>query len=348
MKRTVGLVFSFLCLLMLSACTCEHDWVKADCENPQKCTLCDEVEGTALGHEWIDADCENPKTCSRCAIVEGEALGHKWQEATCTTHKTCIICQKKGGVPTGHNYVTTETIQEPTCTSEGIYHQKCTSCGKIIELTEPHSNHEFKITHNGCTVISTCRNCGYEKQTVPYSNHKFEITKNGCTVITTCKNCDYEKQTEEHKEWFFSSNYYIETCNIEELTFYGTVTCKGCWKTKEGHIKYSSKEFEDIFCSWVYTGDYEDIARYPEENDNYVMKFTGYILQDCGDNLYRMSTRGRYDDVIMVEFVGKSDGRILEDDRVTVYGEPELLYTYTSTSGAKITIPKFIAYYIHR
>ena len=30
MKRTVGLVFSFLCLLMLSACTCEHDWVKAE------------------------------------------------------------------------------------------------------------------------------------------------------------------------------------------------------------------------------------------------------------------------------------------------------------------------------
>ena len=123
--------------------------------------------------------------------------------------------------------------------------------------------------------------------------------------------------------------------------------CKGCGKTKEGDLKCTEEEFEKIFCSWLSYGSYDDIARYPEENTNYVMKFKGYILQDCGDNLYRMSTSGRYDDVIMVEFVGKTKGRILEDDYVIVYGEPNLLYTYTSTMGSKITIPKFTAYYIH-
>ena len=37
------------------------------------------------------------------------------------------------------------------------------------------------------------------------------------------------------------------------------------------------------------------------------------------------------------------ESRILEDDRVTVYGASTGLYTYESVSGASITLPQFLA-----
>lgn len=342
MKKTIALLSIALCILTFSACACEHQWIDANCENPKRCSECDATEGVPLGHNWLDADCENPqrcskcdatqgnpvehdwleadcetpKTCSKCDATDGDALGHEWQNATCTTKKTCVVCQKQVGLPLEHNYEVVEVLQEATCSVKGIALRQCTLCGTESKVSLPLLAHEYQTYTTQCTVTNTCKNCGY---------------KNERTA---------------HQGWHFSSNYYIDSCDIDGLTFYGTVTCKGCWKTKEGYIKYSAKEFEDIFCSWVNYGNYDDLARYPEDSKNYVMKFTGYILQDCGNNMYRMSTSGRYDDVIMVKFVGTTSGRILEDDRVTVYGEPDMLYTYTSTMGAKITIPKFIAYYI--
>ena len=207
-------------------------------------------------------------------------------------------------------------MRQATCTTKGISRQKCSVCGKEREITLNTLEHEYESSKSKCTVTKKCRACGYKTQ------------------ATT------------HQEWYFTSNSKIDSCNKENLTFYGTVTCKGCRATQEGQLNYSEEEFRKIFCSWVGKGNYDDIARYPERETKYVMKFSGYILQDCGNNEYRMSTNGRYKDVIYVKVVEETKGRILEDDWVTVYGTPDLLYTYTSVSGATITIPKFIAYYI--
>ena len=61
-------------------------------------------------------------------------------------------------------------------------------------------------------------------------------------------------------------------------------------------------------------------------------------------------TQKRYywDDQIMVYYTRKdsSEGRILEDDIVTLYGKMRGTYTYTSVMNASITVPLMYAEYI--
>lgn len=315
-KHIVLLAALLLCTALLTGCFCEHEWVDATCLAAKHCSLCEKTEGEPLAHQWVDATCTDAKTCTLCGGTEGEPLGHTWKDATCTTVKICTVCNAMEGEPLGHSYELIET-QEATCAKKGVELYECTVCGKE------------------------------KRETLEKLEHDFEVTTNKCVTTTTCKNCEYKTSSETH-DWYFSSTYHIDQCNYSKLTFYGTVTCRGCYKTKEGSVKYSAADFEKTFCAWMDsngTGNYKEFARYPDEYD-YVTKFTGYILQDCGDGWYRMSTKGRYDDVIMVKFIGTSKGRILEGDRVSVYGECDGLYTYTSVQGAEITIPKFEAYYI--
>ena len=317
MKKAVYVLFTIFILLSLSACMCAHEWVDANCVNPRTCTKCSITEGEPLGHTLLDADCTHARLCAECGLEEGSPIGHQWINATCVDHKTCSICQELGGPPLGHNYVTIEVIREPTCLLVGLELKKCTTCGNKQEFTT------LQLEHDYVTITDKC------------------------IETTICQNCNHIGNSSLVHNWYFRSINHIDSCTYSKSTFYGTITCKNCKDSMEGSIVYSPEEFENTFCKWVDTGYYDDIARYPDENTNHVMKFTGYILQDCGNNMYRMSTRGRYDDVIMVDFIGKTNGRILEGDCVTVFGKPNLLYTYTSTLGSRITIPKFTAYYIH-
>ena len=58
----------------------------------------------------------------------------------------------------------------------------------------------------------------------------------------------------------------------------------------------------------------------------------------------RIATKGNYDDVVYVTYERpNSDKRILEDDRVTIYGECNGLYTYETIMGGSVTLPKFEA-----
>ena len=105
-----------LCLL-LTGCSCKHEWNAATCTTPKTCSLCQETEGDALGHTWVDASCEAPKTCSVCKATEGEALGHTWVEATCESPKTCSVCAKTEGEPAEHTWVDATTETPKTCSA---------------------------------------------------------------------------------------------------------------------------------------------------------------------------------------------------------------------------------------
>ena len=127
-------LFIPLCLiLLLTACSCKHEWTPATCTEPQTCEKCGMVEGEALGHSWTEATCTEPETCQLCGETKGEALGHRsgaelrdeilysktfldvmanededyfkqavlamqsvanlYPEPTCTTDGTCAVCQ---------------------------------------------------------------------------------------------------------------------------------------------------------------------------------------------------------------------------------------------------------------
>jgi len=53
---------------------CEHDWLAADCNNPETCLECGETKGTVLEHEWKDANYQEPETCILCMETKGEPL----------------------------------------------------------------------------------------------------------------------------------------------------------------------------------------------------------------------------------------------------------------------------------
>lgn len=105
MKKRSMFVLAALVLsavLLLAGCGCQHEWVEADCVTAKTCSLCQKVEGEALGHSWVEASCEAPKTCSVCGETQGEALGHDWQDATCDTPQTCKTCGSVEGTALGH------------------------------------------------------------------------------------------------------------------------------------------------------------------------------------------------------------------------------------------------------
>ncbi len=98
--------------------------------------------------------------------------------------------------------------------------------------------------------------------------------------------------------------------------------------------------------------NFKEISRDPEAYKGQYYSFTGKVLQVLEGSDYggttstamRIATKGNYDDVVYVTYERpNSDKRILEDDRVTIYGECNGLYTYETIMGGSVTLPKFEA-----
>ena len=104
-----------------------HDLEDATCLVPQRCRLCGETFGEALGHEFSKATCTEPATCIRCGLTDGEALGHDFGEASCEKPATCTRCGEIRGEALGHEY-TGGTSSTPAT---------CSRCGKTRDLSEP-------------------------------------------------------------------------------------------------------------------------------------------------------------------------------------------------------------------
>lgn len=96
-KKFLTALLALVMALLLTACSCDHDWQEATCTTAKTCPTCGEVEGEALGHSWQEASCTTAKTCFTCGLTEGTALGHDWQEATTEAPKTCARCKLTEG-----------------------------------------------------------------------------------------------------------------------------------------------------------------------------------------------------------------------------------------------------------
>ncbi len=99
--------------------------------------------------------------------------------------------------------------------------------------------------------------------------------------------------------------------------------------------------------------NYQEFARNPDTYENKNVSFTGKVLQvverSYGPNIYRIAVGSDSNCVMYVEYTLPSGSpRILEKDTVTVTGVFTGLYTYTTTLGARITIPSMEAETISR
>lgn len=97
--------------------------------------------------------------------------------------------------------------------------------------------------------------------------------------------------------------------------------------------------------------DFNAISRDPNSYEGKNYTFSGKVIQVMEQNVLsstyvvmRIATKGNYDNVVYVTYTrGSDEARILEDDRVTVYGTCEGLYTYETVLGSSVTLPKFSA-----
>ena len=92
---------------------------------------------------------------------------------------------------------------------------------------------------------------------------------------------------------------------------------------------------------------YNQLARNPEDYKYEYCKFKGKVLQVMEGttvNHLRVAVDNNYDNVIYVEYdPSKLNSRILEDDKITIYGKSMGIYSYTTVMGAKVSIPSMIA-----
>ncbi len=98
---------------------CEHDWIPADCQNPETCSKCGETRGSRANHVWEEATCSQPKTCRVCGETVGSPRAHYFELATCTQPKTCRYCGATEGQPKGHNWKEATYDAPKTCTRCG-------------------------------------------------------------------------------------------------------------------------------------------------------------------------------------------------------------------------------------
>jgi len=98
--------------------------------------------------------------------------------------------------------------------------------------------------------------------------------------------------------------------------------------------------------------NYKAISRSPDEYEGEYYTFSGTVLQVLeeeqadGTTLveFRVATKDGYDDVVYVGYYrDSSEARILEDDKVTIYGQSLGLTPYETVMGDTVTIPLFLA-----
>lgn len=135
------------------------------------------------------------------------------------------------------------------------------------------------------------------------------------------------------------STHYDEI-SVTNVRSNGTVS-------EEDQEAYAKKAYIDS-CK---TPKYKDIERYPDKNKGTRIKVSGKVIQVAegwfGSVILRVNDSNG--DTWYVNYEHKEgEGRILENDRVVIYGECQGVETYTSLLGGSITIPAIEAKYIER
>lgn len=254
---------------------------------------------------------------------------HQWEAATCTNPKTCKICGATDGEPIAHTLGTWQTVKEASCMEEGEEKAICEVCGK--EETRrvekiPHTVEEWKNEKD-----ATCSEEGEEKGI--------------CTVCGQEVTRTIEKLPHEPGEWEVENEakYNEQGTRIQKCNKCGEVVNREAFElSDEEKTKWLKKNCQ--------SGMYKTISRDPDMYKGEYVKFSGKVVQVCYEaespneySQYRVATRDGYDDVIFVLVANYGKSRILEDDKITIYGTSEGLYSYETVLGSKMTIPLIFA-----
>lgn len=251
---------------------------------------------------------------------------HQWEEATCKSPKTCKVCGITEGGLAEHTPGSWQSTKPASCVEEGEESTVCAVCGETITRKVDKIDHN--VTEWEVVKEATCSEQGEEKGV--------------CSVCGQEMTRPVDKIPHEpNEEWSVE----------KEATFSDKGTrvkkCKVCDEVVERE-EYELSEEERL--KWLKnnceSGLYEKISRDPAQYMDAYVKFSGEVIQVCSEaksaseySTYRVATKNGYDDVILIAVLNYGKSRILEGDKITVYGQFADLYTYESVMGASITIP---------
>lgn len=157
----------------------------------------------------------------------------------------------------------------------------------------------------------------------------------------SARNENSSKDT-DNKETTMVSTSAVETTTVQPTT-----------KAKK---KVSAKAYKNN-CK---TLSFKDLSRNPDKHKGEKLKYTGKVIQVQEDEHWlddnttvdlRINVTkdeyGLWDDTIFATVeLPKNADRILEDDIITIWGECDGKYSYTSVLGSDVTLPKInIEYY---
>ena len=122
--------------------------------------------------------------------------------------------------------------------------------------------------------------------------------------------------------------------------------------SKKSEATKATEQSKDEYVNSCEAVSYNDVARDPDSFKGKLVKVEGFVVQVTEGTLNSVTLRiassaNGYEDIWLVSYTRSSDEkRILEKDKVTVYGKCTGVQSYTSVLGAKITIPAISAKYI--
>ena len=255
---------------------------------------------------------------------------HQWEEATCKSPKTCKVCGTTEGGLAEHTPGSWQSTKPASCIEEGEESTVCAVCGETITRKVDKIDHN--ITEWEVVKEATCSEEGEEKGVCVVCGQ--EITR----PIEKVPHEPQEDWTIEKEATFSEKGTRVKKCKVcEEVVERETYEL-----SEEERMKWLKNNCE--------SGLYEKISRDPGEYSGAYVKFSGEVIQVCYEakstndvSSYRVATKNGYDDVIMLGVYNYGESRILEGDKITIYGQFIELYTYETVMGASVTIPLVMA-----
>lgn len=166
-----------------------------------------------------------------------------------------------------------------------------------------------------------------------------------------CKECGAnltEKESKEtpaqkNKEKMKFNKKWLVGCCIGLIVIFLIFAVIGNTNNSKQSDNMTEEQFKGN-CSAI---DFNLLNKNADNHTGEKLKFTGKILQiseNSNGGYIRLGVNGSYSDVVYVDYKGTNN--FVEGDTITVYGVCKGDYSYTSTIGAKITLPKIDAKYI--
>ncbi len=253
-----------------------------------------------------------------------------------------IICLLSCSCSGGQSNITEEEYTKITNELSSVKSNLEESKEKTLQLTEENTKlkKEFEEKKNECDKLTEANNAlkndmSEEKKLYDGIEDKYEELKNTYDTLLT-EYSEYKEKMQPYEELGVKE---AEARKIEaEKKIQEEEEKKK--KAEEEERKKKDEEEKKGYNTGI---TYKQLARTPDDYIGQKIKFSGKVVQvvDGSSEVHiRLAVNNNYDSILYCAYDPSIlSFRILEDDKIIVYGTSLGLYSYTSTMGATITIP---------